>query len=130
MYYAREVHRRLLVGLNTIGSQQAAATEKTAAVIDQILDYVATYPNNGITYRASDMILSAHSDDGFNNESKARSHAGSHTFLSENDPTPDWNGPIFKIAQIIKFVMSSAAKAELGALYITADGNHFLSCYV
>ena len=26
-YYAREVHNRLLVGLSTIGSQQAAATE-------------------------------------------------------------------------------------------------------
>ena len=61
-YYAWSVHNILLVGLSDIGSQQAAATEQTAAAIDQILDYVATYPNNGITYRASDMILAAHSD--------------------------------------------------------------------
>ena len=120
LYYDRAVHNRLLVGLSAIGTQQAAATEQTAAAIDQILYYIATYPNNGITYRASDMILAAHSDDGFNNESKARSCAGAHIFLSENDPMPEWNGPILTIAQIIKFVMSSAAEAELGALYITA----------
>ena len=54
------------------------------------------------------------------NESKARSRAGAHIFLSENYPTPKWNGPILTISQIIKFVMSSAAESELGALYITA----------
>ena len=66
------------------------------------------------------MILAAHSDAGFNNKSKARSRAGYHILLSENDPTPEWNSPILTITQIIKFVMSSAAEAELGALYITA----------
>ena len=120
LYYARVVHNRLLVGLRVIGAQQASATEQTAAAIDQILDHVATYPNNGINYLASDMILAAHSDAGFNNESKARSRAGSQIFLSEIDPKPEWNGAILTIAQIIKFVMSSAAEAELGALYITA----------
>ena len=96
MYYSRAVHNRLLVGLSAIGTQQAAATEQTAAAIDQILDYVATLPNAGITYRASGMILAAHSDSGFNNESKARRRSGAHIFLSENDPTPEWNGPILK----------------------------------
>ena len=37
-YYAQAVHNRLLVGLSAIGTQQAAATEQTAAAIDQILD--------------------------------------------------------------------------------------------
>ena len=62
------------------------------------------------------MVLAAHSDAGFNNESKARSRAGVHIFLSENDPTPKWNGAILTIAQIIKFVISLAAEAELGVL--------------
>ena len=120
LYYAQKVHNRLLVGLSAIGVQQALATEQTAAAIYQILYHVATYPNNGITYRDSDMILSSHLDAGFNNESKEQSRAGSHIFLSENDPTPKCNGVILTIAYIIKFVMSSAAEAELGALYITA----------
>ena len=50
LYYSRAVHNRLLVGLSAIGSQQAAATEQTTAAIDQIIDHVATYPNDGITY--------------------------------------------------------------------------------
>ena len=66
------------------------------------------------------MILAAHSDAGFNNESKARSCAEAHIFLSKNDPKPEWNGAILTISLIIKFVMSSATEAELGALYITA----------
>ena len=66
------------------------------------------------------MILAAHSDFGFNNKSKVRSHAGSHICLSEKDPTPEWNGTILTIAHIIKLVLSSAAEAEIGALYITA----------
>ena len=75
LYYARAVDNKLLVALNAIGTQQAAATEAAAAAISQLLDYVATYPNDGTIYRSSNMILAAHSDAGFNNESKGRSRA-------------------------------------------------------
>ena len=33
------------------------------------------------------------------------------TFFSENESIPRWNGPIIKIAQIMKYVVSSAAEA-------------------
>lgn len=33
-----------------------------------LLDYISTYSNDGIIYSASNMILSAHSGTGFNNE--------------------------------------------------------------
>ena len=79
---------RLLVGLSAIGAQQASATQRKIAAIDQILDYCATYPADGIIYRSSDMVLCAHSDAGFHNESKGLSRAGAHIFLSENDATP------------------------------------------
>ena len=107
----RAVNKKLLVALSAIGSQQAAATEDTAAEIEQFLDYVATYPNEGIIFRKSDMILAAHADAGFLNESRARSRAGAHIFLSENDPEPKLNGPVLTIAQIIKTVMASSAEA-------------------
>ena len=67
------------------------------------------------------MILCAHSDAGFHNESCGRSRAGAHIFLSEDEPVPKWNGPVITIAQIIKFVMASASEAELGAMFITAE---------
>ena len=120
LYYARAVDNKLLVALNAIGMQQSAATEDTDTAVSQLLDYVATYPNDGTIYRSSGMVLAAHSDAGFNNESKGRSRAGAHIFLSEDDPEPRWNGPILTIEQMIKFVMTSAAEAELGALFVTA----------
>ena len=49
-YYTRAVDTKLLVSLIKIGSQQAVVTENTSKAISQLLDYVATYPNNGITY--------------------------------------------------------------------------------
>ena len=81
---------------------------------------MAIYPNDGILFRKSDMILAAHADAGFLNESRARSRSGTHTFLSENEPKPKLNGPVLTIAQIIKTVMASAAEAEMAALFITA----------
>ena len=86
-----------------------------------LLDYVATYPRDGIVYCASNMILCAHADAGFLNESRSHSLVGAHIFLSENDPFPGFNGTILSIAQIIKFVMASASKAELATLFITAQ---------
>ena len=66
------------------------------------------------------MILAGHSDAGFNNETRARSRAGAHIFLSENESIPHWNGPLLTIAQIMKYVVSSAAEAEMTALFLTA----------
>ena len=40
--------------------------------------------------------------------------------LSKNNPVPSINSPVLTIAQIIKKVMSSAAKAELSGLFICA----------
>ena len=65
------------------------------------------------------MVLAAHSDASFLTEQGSRSRAGAHIFLSEDDPIPRQNGPILTMSQIIKFVMASAAEAELAALYNT-----------
>jgi len=120
LYYARAVDNKLLVALSALSSQQAKATANTALAANQLLDYVATYPADGITYRASSMILAAHSDASFLTEPGSRSRAGAYIFLSEDDPIPRINGPILTIATIIKYVMASAAEAELAALYLTA----------
>ena len=120
LYYARAVDNKLLCALSAIGSRQAAATEKTNVAVAQLLDYVATYPDDGIIYRPSDMVLCAHSDAGFHNETRGRSRNGAHIFLSEDDPSPKWNGPLLTLAGIMKTVLASASEAELGALYETA----------
>ena len=66
------------------------------------------------------MIIAVHSDASYLSETNARSRAGGHFFLSENDEFPTNNGAVLTIAQIIKVVMSSAAEAEIGALYINS----------
>ena len=121
LYYARAVDPKLLCTLSAIGSQQAAATQNTTTSVNQLLDHVATYPNDGTTYTASDMILAAHSDAGYLNETKSRSRAGAHIFLSNNAPIPQSNGPVLSIAAILKSVYGSAAEAELAALYKCAQ---------
>ena len=84
------------------------------------MDYLATQEPAVLTYRKSDMVLAVHSDASYLNEEEARSRAGGHHFLSENVPLPPNNGAIHNVAEIIKGVMSSAAEAELGAMYINA----------
>eukprot|EP00804_Cyclotella_cryptica_P007134 CCRYP_020036-RA/>CCRYP_020036-RA protein AED:0.40 eAED:0.41 QI:0/0/0/1/0/0/3/0/479 len=110
----------MLRALGSLATQQANPTTTTLDRVYQFLDYALSHPNAGVTYRVSDMILAAHSDASYLSETNARSRAGGHFFLSENDHYPNNNGAVLTIAQIIKAVMSSAAEAELGALYINA----------
>ena len=120
LYYARAVDPTILTALSAIASQQAAPTKATMEKVKQLLDYVASQEEAIITYRGSDMVLAVHSDAGYINEPKAQSRAGGHFYLSSDENFPPNNGVILNIAQIIKAVMSSAAEAELGALFINA----------
>ena len=110
LYVGRSVNNKLLLSLSAIGAQQASATEETAEEIEQLMDYVSTYPNDGILFRKSDMILAAHAEARFLNKSKSRSRVGAHIFLSENEPKTKLNEYVLKIAQIIRTVMASSAE--------------------
>ena len=117
LYYGRAVDPTILVALGSIASQQNQPTETTAAAVTKLLNYVSTHPNATIRYHKSDMILHVHSDASYLSEPQARSRAGGHFYLSnKNCPTP--NGPIHTISSIMKNVMSSAAEAEIGAIFI------------
>ena len=98
LYYSRAVNNKLLVGLSAIGAQQAAATQRTNKATNQLLNYSATYPTNGILYRSRNMVLCAYSDAGFHNQSKGLSRAGAHILLSKNDPVPKRSGPFLTLS--------------------------------
>ena len=66
------------------------------------------------------MILTVHSDAGYCNEKNSRSRAGGHFYLSNGEIDAPNNGAILTLATIIKAVMSSAAEAELAAVYLNA----------
>jgi len=75
------------------------------------------------------MILWAHSDASYLTAPKGRSRATGYYFLSSQppvaltaaDPTPPDNGPLHVLCQIMQQVVASAAKAELGALFLNAQ---------
>ena len=87
-------------------------------MIHQFLDYAATHPDEIITFSASNMVLTGHRDASYLSETKACSRASGKFFLSNNSTNPPKNGDVPTVAPIIKPVMSSVAKVELGALYI------------
>jgi hypothetical protein len=120
LYYGRAVDSTVLVALNAISAAQAAPTELTMSLTKQLLDYVWTHPDAILTYKKSDMVLAVHSDASYLSESLARSRAGGHFFMtSDTDEQPN-NGAVLNVSKIIKSVMSSAAEAEMGALYMNA----------
>jgi hypothetical protein len=120
LYFARAVDNKLLVALSAIAAHQAKATIATEQAVNLLLDYVATYPNDGIVYQESNMILCAHLNAGFLNKTNSCSQAGAHIYLLEDYPSPWFNGAILSNTKIIKFAMALAAESELAALFITA----------
>ena len=81
---------------------------------------MATHPDAVLTFNASSMVLNVHSDASYLTEPKERSRAGGHFFMSENNQDPKNNGAVLNIAKIIKRVISSAAEAEIGALFLNS----------
>ena len=70
------------------------------------------------------MLLKIHSDASYMNEDKARSTAGGYFWLG-NEKTVnnkiELNGPIHVLCSVIKLVCSSAAEAELAALFLNSQ---------
>ena len=118
LYYAQAVDCTMISALGFIATQQASPTANTMRNIKQLLDYAATHMDAAVTYRVRNMVLAAHRDVSYLSETKARSRAGGHFFMAGDISVPENKGAVHTVAQIIKIVMSSAAEAEFGALYI------------
>ena len=108
----------MLPELVSIASQQASPTEQMMERLQQLLDYADTPPDAIIIYRASAMVLTGHSDASYVSEENSRRRAGGHFFMTDDTAEPPNNGSVTTISRIVKAVMSSAAEAELCALFI------------
>jgi hypothetical protein len=129
MYYARAVDLTTLVALSSIASEQTKATQNTENRVTQLLDYLHTHKDATLRYVASDMVLNIHSDASYLSEPQARSRLGGTFFLGslpQNGKPIQLNGPILTIASICKFVVASAAEAELGALFYNCQDGTIL----
>jgi hypothetical protein len=121
LYYGRAVDPCILPALNELASEQAAPTTDTILKANMLMDYLHTYPHAVIRYYASDMLLKITSDAAYLVQPKARSRAAVHYHLGwhNSDRT---NGALDVLCQTIKNVVSSAAEAETGGIYI--GGKH------
>ena len=120
LYYGRAVDTTILHTTNNLSSQQSKATTNTIKDYNCMLDYLATHPQATIRYHASPMQLHVHSDASYLTAPEARSWAGRHFWLSNehHHQSIPYNGPIHSLVKIQKNVLTSAAEAEVGALYL------------
>jgi hypothetical protein len=125
LFYARAVDNTMLTAIGAIATQQSQGTQETMKAVVQLLNYCATHPNAVVRFHASDMVLWIESDASYLSEPKGRSRAGGFHYLSDRpasppateDTPPPINGPINVVCHIMREVLSSAAEAELGALF-------------
>jgi hypothetical protein len=122
LYYARAVDPTLIMPINVLASEQSRATSVTAEKLIKLLNYCYTHPETKIRYHASDMILHIHSDASYLSEKEAKSRAGGFFYMGSNINTDNklTNRAILIISKVLKHVMSSAAEAEIGAVFINA----------
>jgi hypothetical protein len=120
LYYGQAADSTILVGLSSLAAAQAKPTKQTVSLIKWLLDYAATNLDAILTYKKSNMVLAVHSNASYLSKSSACSRVGGHFFCSANVDEPLNKGAVLNNSKIFKAVMSSAAKAKLGALYINA----------
>ncbi len=120
LHYMRAVNMTVLMALSTIAVDQTKATERTMEQCTQLLDCLAHNADAKVRFHASDMILNIHSDTLYLSEAKAWSRACRHFFMGwmpKNGEPIQLNGAFHISTTIMRFVVASAAEAELGALY-------------
>ena len=124
LYYGRALDNTILPALNEIASEQATPTERTKKKTQQLMDYVATYPDTYIRFHASDMILNIDSDAAYLVAPKARSRVAGY-FQLGSLPTstqhPKLNGAVLVECKTLRHVVSSAAEAETGGIFHNAQ---------
>jgi hypothetical protein len=88
----------------------------------EFLNYCATHPNALLRYHRSDMELHIHSEAGYLTEFEARSRAGGHHYLGNRPNNKQiHNGTVLDISKILRMVVTSAAEAEVGALFVNGQ---------
>ncbi len=120
LYYARTVDMTVLMALSTIASEQTVAMEQSFDRCTQLLDYLASNSNATVQYYASDMVMNIHLDASYLSDAKAQSRTCGHFFMGwipKNGKPIRLNGAFHVDSLILCFVIASAAKAELGALF-------------
>jgi hypothetical protein len=121
LYYTHTVNITVLMALSSIAIKQIKGTTSTKEMAKQLLIYLATNPNATMRFKASDMIMNVHLDALYLSKADAQSRACRHFFMGwdtkDGDPIK-LNGDFFTLCAILHFVVASAAKTKLRALFL------------
>ncbi|KAI2490112.1 Reverse transcriptase (RNA-dependent DNA polymerase) [Fragilaria crotonensis] len=121
LFYARAIDSTMLTAIGELATEQSQATKTTLDKLSQLLNYCASHPDATVRFTASDMILAVESDASYLSVVKGRSRAAGYFFLTNKPLSPDGpykpNGAVHVLCHIMREVLSSAAEAELGALF-------------
>ena len=126
LYYARAIESPILPALNEISHRQATPTQNTLNKCKMVLDYCASHQNSTIRYKASDMILHVDTDAAYLVLPKARSRIAGYFYMAQHPPlqgtpAPTVNGAIHVECKTLKHVVSSAAEAETGGIFVNSQ---------
>jgi hypothetical protein len=120
IYYARAVDMTVLMALSSIAMEQTKATDRTLERCMQLLDYLVSNTAAKVRFHASDMIMNIYSDALYLSAPGARSCTCGHFFMGsipKNNRPIVLNGVFHTSTMVMRFVVASAAEAELGALF-------------
>ena len=120
LFFLRVVNRTMLTALRALATEQAKPTMTTIKNTQQFLNYAMLNSEAKLKYKASNIVLLVHSDVSYLNKQKACSRVGGQFFLTTTDFFPPNNGTAHNTVPVVKAVMTSAAEAELGTLFINA----------
>lgn len=128
LYYARMVDPNMITRIGQLASQQARPTEALDLEVTKFLHFAATWPNAGIRYHASDMVIHCQSDASYLSEHDAGSRVGGFMWMGQhcNDysstaPPSPINGPISVRSTRLDVVVASAFEAEYGGLFLNGQ---------
>ena len=118
LFYARAIDS---TAIGELATEQSEGTKTAMQKLSQLLTYCATHPDATVRFTASDMILAVESDASYLSVIKARSRAAGYFLLTNATASPNVplkpNGAVRVLCHIMREVLSSAAEAELGALF-------------
>ena len=115
LYYARVIDSSMLTAVNAIACEMAHPTSAVQAMVDRLLAYAATHPDNHLVYRRSNMLLEVHSDASYLSRSRSRSVVGGNAFLGTDNP------PLLATSRVLDVIVASAAEAEYGSVFVNAQ---------
>ena len=125
LWYGRVIDSTFLPAVNAINSEMVDPTQRLLRDCERLLAYAASYPDNSLVYRASDMILEAQTDASYLSRSRSRSVVGGLGYLGSGGSAGIPNGAIFTHSAVLDVVVASAGEAEYGAAFTIAQKAEF-----